>query len=95
MALIVNGSFRLIQKTQTVATNRVIKMNNRRVAETVKLYSVMGVLLALPACSSQSISLIHPQSGATAECSARGFAIAASIADGVVGSCSRVYEDRG
>ena len=70
-------------------------MNNRSFAETVKLYSVMGILLALPACSSQSVTLIHPQSGTTAECSARGFAIGASIADGVVGGCSRVYEDRG
>lgn len=55
----------------------------------------MLVPLLLASCSSQSIKLIHPQSGATAECSASGFAIGASIADGIVGGCSRAYEERG
>lgn len=57
--------------------------------------SSMLVPLLLASCSSQSIKLIHPQSGATAECSASGFAIGASIADGIVGGCSRAYEERG
>jgi hypothetical protein len=55
----------------------------------------MVILLALGGCSSQSTKLSHPHSGATAECSASGFAIGVSIADGIVGGCSRAYEERG
>ena len=70
-------------------------MSNSRIARAVSLGSSMAILLTLAACSSQSIKLIHPQSGATAECSGNGFAIGASIADGIVGGCSRAYEERG
>ena len=52
----------------------------------------MAILLALAASSGK---LINPESGATAECSSNGFAIGASIADGIVGGCSRAYEERG
>jgi len=64
-------------------------------ARRVSFGSSMLLLLVFASCSSQSIKLIHPQSGATAECSASGFAIGASIADGIVGGCSRAYEERG
>lgn len=70
-------------------------MFNRRIARTVRRSASMAFLLALAACSSHSIMLINPQNGATAECSANGFAIGASIADGIVGGCSRAYEERG
>ena len=70
-------------------------MSNSSIARAVSLGSSMAILLTLAACSSQSIKLIHPQSGATAECSGNGFAIGASIADGIVGGCSRAYEERG
>lgn len=70
-------------------------MSNCSIARAVCLSSSMAILLALAACSSHSIKLINPQSGATAECSANGFAIGASIADGIVGGCSRTYEERG
>lgn len=70
-------------------------MTHRSFAHTVGLSSAMVILLALGGCSSQSTKLIHPQSGATAECSASGFAIGVSIADGIVGGCSRAYEERG
>jgi hypothetical protein len=52
-------------------------------------------LFATAACSSQGIKLIHPQSGATAECSASGFGIGAGMSEGFVGGCARSYEDRG
>ena len=51
--------------------------------------------LVLASCSSQGIKLIHPQSGATAECSASGFGIGASFGEGFVGGCARSYEERG
>ena len=70
-------------------------MTNRSFARTVGLSSAMVILLALGGCSSQSTKLIHRQSGATAECSASGFAFGVSIADGIVGGCSRAYEVRG
>lgn len=70
-------------------------MSNSRIVRAVSLGSSMAILLTLAACSSQSIKLIHPQSGVTAECSGNGFAIGASIADGIVGGCSRAYEERG
>jgi hypothetical protein len=70
-------------------------MTNRSFPRTVGLSSAMVILLTLAGCSSQSTKLIHPQSGATAECSASGFAIGVSIADGIVGGCSLAYEERG
>ncbi len=70
-------------------------MTNIYFVRAAGLSSALGILLTLAACSSQSIKLIHPQSGATAECGASGFAIGVSIADGIVGGCSRAYEERG
>lgn len=70
-------------------------MTNRSFARTVGLISATVILLTLAGCSSQSTKLIHPQSGATAECSASGFATGVSIADGIVGGCSLAYEERG
>ena len=70
-------------------------MTNRSLARAVGLISTMVVFPAFAGCSSQSTKLIHPQSGATAECSANGFAVGVSIADGMVGGCSRAYEERG
>ena len=57
--------------------------------------------LALPflffvaACSSQSVKLIQPQSGATAECNASGFGIGAAWVEETLGGCLRPYESRG
>lgn len=70
-------------------------MTSSNFARTVGLSVSSGILFAFAACSSQSIKLIHPQSGATAECSGSGFAIGTSIADGMVGGCARAYEERG
>ena len=70
-------------------------MSNRSIFPAVRLSSSMAMFLTLAACSSHSIKLINPQTGVTAECSANGFAIGASIPDGIVGGCSRAYEERG
>ena len=69
-------------------------MANSSFARCVGVYSMVGSFLALAACAGQSITLIDPQSGATAHCSASGFAIGMSD-DGIIGGCSRVYETRG
>ena len=59
------------------------------------LISMIFLPLVLAACSSQGVKLIHPQSGATAQCSASGFGIGASFGEGFVGGCARSYEERG
>jgi hypothetical protein len=84
-----------LSKTNLQQETGAKKMTSSGVARAVGLSVSMGLLFTLAACSSQSIKLIHPHSGATAECSASGFAIGASIADGMVGGCSRAYEERG
>jgi len=39
--------------------------------------------------------MIHPQSGATAECSTSGVGFGASLSAGLVENCRHAYEDRG
>lgn len=55
----------------------------------------MGLPIILAGCSSQTVKMIHPQTGATAECSASGFSIGASMTDGFVGGCASSYQNRG
>lgn len=59
--------------------------------------TVWWVLIFAPisGCSSQAVKLIHPQTGATAECSASGVGIGVSFSEGFVSGCGRGYEDRG
>lgn len=57
--------------------------------------AVAIMLLTLAGCSSQSVKFVHPQSGASAECSASGFGIGASFSEAVVAGCARAYEERG
>jgi hypothetical protein len=52
-------------------------------------------LLSFSACASQTVKMIQPQSGATAECSGASFGIAPLFAESFVDSCARVYENRG
>lgn len=51
--------------------------------------------LIFTACASHTVKFVHPESGATAECSASGIGIGASFSEGVVGGCARSYESRG
>ena len=53
------------------------------------------LLLTTSACSSQSVKFIHPQTGATAECTVSGFGIGASFSESAVNGCGRLYETRG
>ena len=59
------------------------------------LFSMIFLPFVFSACSGQGVKLIHPQSGATAQCSASGFGIGASFGEGFVGGCARSYEERG
>ena len=53
------------------------------------------ILLASAACSSQTVKLVQPQTGATAECSASGFGIASAWVEETLAGCARPYESRG
>ena len=53
------------------------------------------VLLVTSACSSQTVKLVQPQSGATADCSASGFGFGAVWVEETLGGCARPYESRG
>jgi hypothetical protein len=53
------------------------------------------LLLASAACSSQTVKLVQPQSGATAECSASGFGFGAAWVEETLGGCVNPYESRG
>ena len=58
-------------------------------------FSSLIIFAALSACSSHGVNLIHPQSGATAECSASGVGFGATFSAALIEKCRRTYEDRG
>lgn len=47
------------------------------------------------ACTSQTVKMIQPQTGATAECSGSSYGFGPLFSESVVDSCARVYENRG
>ncbi|HEX2228313.1 MAG TPA: hypothetical protein VHM64_14340 [Candidatus Binatia bacterium] len=62
------------------------------------LYHIAGLLLMailLGACTSQAVTLVDPQSGATAECSGSGFGFAGLGLKGYIDDCVRQAETRG
>lgn len=60
----------------------------------VFLLAASAVLL-ISACSSQEIRLIHPQTGATVECSGSGFGLGAAWVENHIGDCRKRNENRG
>jgi hypothetical protein len=52
-------------------------------------------LLVLSACASQTVKMIQPQTGATAECSGASFGIGPLFSESFVDGCARIYENRG
>ena len=54
-----------------------------------------SLLLALCACTSQTVKMIQPQTGATAECSGSSFGFGPLFTESFADSCTRVYENRG
>jgi len=55
----------------------------------------LSFLLALPACSSHTVKLVHPRTGAVAECSSSGIAAGDLWAQGYLNDCIRRMESRG
>ena len=67
-------------------------MKNRNLVRNIILTSVV---LALVGCTSQTVKMIQPPTGATADCSGSSYGFGPLFSESVADSCARVYEDRG
>lgn len=54
-----------------------------------------GFLLLMTACTGQTVKMIQPRTGATAECSGSSVGFGPLFSESFVDSCARVYENRG
>ena len=64
----------------------------------IRMFELMVLavlLLAAAGCTSQTVTMIQPQTGATAECSGSSYGFGPLFSESVVDSCARVYENRG
>ncbi len=59
------------------------------------LIPVLFCLLSLLSCASRSVTMVHPQSGATIRCAAAGMGMMAGGAEGFVEDCLRRYGSQG
>ena len=59
----------------------------------VTIFTLSFLLLA--SCASQTVKMIHPQTGATANCSGSSAGIGPLFSESFVDSCARVFQDRG
>jgi hypothetical protein len=57
--------------------------------------SFASLLLAIAGCASQTVKMIQPQTGATAECSGSSYGFGQLFTESFVDSCTRAYENRG
>ena len=70
-------------------------MKTKKSCDWVKKTIFAVSLLAISACTSQTVKMIQPKTGATAECSGSSFGIGPLFGESFVDSCARVYENRG
>ena len=70
-------------------------MKNRKSHFYAERIIFASLLLAISAYTSQTVKMIQPQTGATAECSGSSYGIGPLFSENVVDSCARVYENRG
>ena len=61
----------------------------------MRLWPICLVALAANACTSQKVTMIQPQTGATAECSGSSYGFGQLFTESFVDSCARVYQNRG
>jgi hypothetical protein len=54
-----------------------------------------GFLLTMFGCTSQTVKMIQPQTGATADCSGSSYGFGQLFTESFVDSCARAYQDRG
>ena len=50
---------------------------------------------AIAGCAGQTVKMIQPQTGATAECSGTSYGFGPLFTESFVDSCARAYENRG
>lgn len=58
-------------------------------------FSFAVSLLAISACTSQTVTMIQPQTGATAECKGSQAGFGLLFSESFVDSCARIYQNRG
>jgi hypothetical protein len=65
--------------------------------KTAKLHPLAcaALWLALASCTSQTVTMIQPQTGATAECSGSSYGFGPLFSESLVESCARAYQGRG
>jgi len=61
----------------------------------IRTFPGATLLLAASACTGQTVKMVQPETGATAECSGSSYGFGPLFSESVVDSCSRVYQDRG
>jgi hypothetical protein len=54
-----------------------------------------GLLVVFGGCTSQTVTMIQPQTGATAECSGSSYGFGQLFTESFVDSCTRAYDNRG
>lgn len=70
-------------------------MRTRKSCDWVRGIIFAVSLPAISACTSQTVKMIQPETGATAECSGSSFGIGPLFGESFVDSCARVYGNRG
>jgi hypothetical protein len=69
-------------------------MKNRNTQIIAMSIGLMGLSL-LAGCTSQTVTMIQPHTGATAECSGSSYGFGPLFSEKISDRCARVYEDRG
>ena len=70
-----------------------MKTRKPRVSPTAMVLALS--LVALSACTSQTVMMIQPETGATAECGGSSYGFGPLFSESFVDSCARVYQNRG
>lgn len=72
-----------------------VTMTSRRIRIYAERLLALMLLSVMSACASQTVKMIQPQTGATADCSGSGYGIGTSFSEGFIAGCTRAYENRG
>ena len=54
-----------------------------------------ALLSTVSSCTSQTVKMVQPQTGATADCSGSSYGFGQLFTESFVDSCARAYQDRG
>ena len=70
-------------------------MTTRRMPVYAEHFLAVILFIGISSCASQSVKMIQPQTGATADCSGSGHGVGTSFSESFVAGCIRAYENRG